>query len=83
MRSAAVFSSRNRMPSRTRPGFAGSAGTRRPTVRRTPPRKGTSVERSRSRPGRRSIDQRKIRNARPRARPQLILPGEFVPLVVH
>jgi len=71
------------MPSRTRPGFAGSAGTRRPSVRRTPPRKATSLERARGRPGLRRGDLRKIRNARPRARPQLVLPGEFVPLVVH
>jgi len=71
------------MPARVRTGVAGGAGARRPCARRTSPRKAASGERLRSRPRPRRIDQRKFRDARPRARPRLLIPGDFIPLVVH
>jgi len=83
MRSAAVFTTRNRTLVRNSARMTGGSPARRCGGRRPALRGQADGACARARPASPRRDPRVTRNAQRRVRPPLELSGDFVPLVVH
>ncbi len=83
MRSAAVFSTRNRTLVRNSARMTAGSPARRCGGRRPAARGPADGARMLARSASPRRNPRATRNAQPRVRPPLALPYDFVPLVVH